>query len=280
MSQTGFEPENNRSPSQEVYSVGYGPDVHAWHLQRSAANRAAFFLPYLRPGMSLLDCGCGPGSITIGLAGAVLPGHVMGIDIEPRQVERAMRLASQQRITNLRFAVASVYRLPFPDASFDAAFAHNLLEHLRTLLEVIREMRRVLKPGGIIAVRDPDLAADWFVPPLPLVEAASRLLLKVREHNGSSPYYARHQRRLLLEAGFARSEGFAFAEYQGNAMATAAFANVLIEALCRPETVRVAVEQGWANPETLAGMADAIRSWAEQPDALHALVDCAAIGWV
>ena len=50
-----------------AYSIGYGPDIHRWHMQRTAESRMSFLLPFLRPGMSLLDCGCGPGSITIGL---------------------------------------------------------------------------------------------------------------------------------------------------------------------------------------------------------------------
>src|SRR3712207_6307570 len=88
--------------------------------QRTAANSAAFLLSYLEPGMSLLDCGCGPGSITVGLAVALTPGQVVGLDASPGQLAAAQRLAGQAGVDTLRFEHGSVYALPFPDGSFDA----------------------------------------------------------------------------------------------------------------------------------------------------------------
>jgi ubiquinone/menaquinone biosynthesis C-methylase UbiE len=77
--------------------------------------------------MALLDCGCGVGSITLGLAAAVAPGEVVGVDLQPAQLERARALAAERGATNVRFEAADVYALPFSDASFDAVFAHTLL---------------------------------------------------------------------------------------------------------------------------------------------------------
>ena len=71
--------------------------------------------------MRLLDVGCGPGSITLGLAEAVAPGEVVGVDLQPAQVEQARALAAERGVANVRFEVASAYALPFPDAAFDAA---------------------------------------------------------------------------------------------------------------------------------------------------------------
>jgi ubiquinone/menaquinone biosynthesis C-methylase UbiE len=94
---------------------------------RTAAQEAAFFLPFLRPGMRVLDVGCGPGSITLGLAEVVAPGVVVGIDVDPAQVEQAQALAEARSMKNARFEVADIYRLPFPNGSFDAAFAHTVV---------------------------------------------------------------------------------------------------------------------------------------------------------
>ena len=97
-----------------MYSVGYGPHAHHWHAQRTAAERANFLLPHLRPGMRLLDCGCGPGSITLGLAAVVAPGQVLGFDRERRQVERARSLAANQGKANTCFILGDLCALPFP----------------------------------------------------------------------------------------------------------------------------------------------------------------------
>src|SRR5688572_22257916 len=70
--------------------------------RRTASTSAGFFLHYLRPGMRLLDCGCGPGSITVGLAAAVLPGEAIGLDLQEVQVDRARRIASEQSLSNVR----------------------------------------------------------------------------------------------------------------------------------------------------------------------------------
>ena len=229
MDQTTADNSGGESQERQVYSIGYGPCVHPWHSERTAASRAAFLLPHLQPGMSLLDCGCGPGTITLGLSEAIFPGYVVGIDLDRRQVERARALAGERGAANVHFELADVNKLPYADCSFDITFAHNLLEHLSDPLRALKEMRRVLKPGGLVGVRDPDLSTGFFVPSSPLLEEATRLLLRIREYNGSSPYYARDQRRLLSEAGYARTEGFAFAECQGDADAVRAFADVLIE---------------------------------------------------
>ena len=74
-------------------------------------------MPLLRPGMDLLDLGCGPGSITLGLAQAVWPGEVTGLDQNQEQVELARRAAVENRALNARFVTGNALALPFPDSS-------------------------------------------------------------------------------------------------------------------------------------------------------------------
>jgi len=230
--------------------------------------------------MRLLDGGCGPGSITVGLARIVAPGQTIGVDLEPRQIERARLVAAWEGATNLSFAVANIYALPFADATFDVVFAHTVLEHLSDPGRVLRELRRVLTPGGVVGVRDPDYGAGVWEPTTSLLAEVSHLLLRIREHHGGSPCYARHQRQLLREAGFVRVQAYTFAECQGSAAATRAFAELIAEVLHDPATIEVAVEQGWADRRTIDAMTAEVRAWGERSDAFRAILDCAAVGWV
>jgi ubiquinone/menaquinone biosynthesis C-methylase UbiE len=114
--------------------------------------------------MSLLDCGCGAGSMTLELAARVAPGHVVGLDLETRVLEQARASAAAQGMDNVRFEQGDVYALPFTDGSFDALFSHALISHLGEPARALAEMRRVLKPGGIAAVVEND-AYTWITSP-------------------------------------------------------------------------------------------------------------------
>src|SRR5438105_3240200 len=154
------------------------------HARRTAAHNAAFFLPHLKRGMKLLDVGCGPGSITIGLAEAVAPAETIGIDASPDAIEEARALAASKQCTNVRFEVADVYALPFEDATFDAAFSHAVMQHLHDPVAALREIRRVLKPGAIIAIADADHDGSILAPADPLLDASLQLLAEIRARNG------------------------------------------------------------------------------------------------
>ncbi|HYO91564.1 MAG TPA: class I SAM-dependent methyltransferase, partial [Pyrinomonadaceae bacterium] len=113
----------------DEYTPGYEEWTRSWMQKRTALSHAGFLLPHLNQRARLLDCGCGPGSITLSLAELLKGGEVIGIDIEPGQVEEARADAARRDATNARFSVADVYALPFQDASFDVVFAHALLMH-------------------------------------------------------------------------------------------------------------------------------------------------------
>jgi ubiquinone/menaquinone biosynthesis C-methylase UbiE len=100
MTKEGQSQPDNSLTRQRAYAPGYSPATIIHYASRTAVQQATFFLPHLRPGMSLLDCSCGPGTITIGLAQAVAPGQVVGIDIEPNLIERAGVLSGEQGISS------------------------------------------------------------------------------------------------------------------------------------------------------------------------------------
>ena len=185
----------------DTYVPGYSAPVVALKAERNAETHAGFFLPQLRPGWHVLDAGCGPGTITLGLAQAVQPGQVTGIDIEDSQFSSAREQAEREGL-NVHFRTASVYELPFADGSFDAVFSHALLEHLSDPPAALAELRRVLKPGGSIGVRAGDLGGI-------LIDSASEgpaqafaaYLAKQKEYS-KDPNVGRKLGRLLRKAGF------------------------------------------------------------------------------
>jgi ubiquinone/menaquinone biosynthesis C-methylase UbiE len=232
----------NTATLVESYSQRANPIFEAELAQRTAAKEGAFFLPYLRPGMHLLDLGCGPGSITLGLAEAVAPGEVVGVDLQPSQVAQAEELSAARGVMNVRFEIADVYRLPFPDGSFDAVFAHVVLMHLREPVRALAEMRRVLRPGGIVGVRDCDWGGRIHAPTTPLLEQWFGLTVRIRQRNGGDPFMGRHHRRLLLNAGFARAEASVSVCTAGTPEQTrhcAAFLKARCKVLRRPRWRRV-----------------------------------------
>src|SRR6516225_8628807 len=269
-------PGTTSRPADEVYTQRDCPAFEAFMAARTASQEAAFFLPHLRSGMRVLDAGCGPGSITLGLAQVVYPGEVIGVDLQTAQVEDARELAAERGIGNARFETADLYGLPFPDRAFDAVFSHGVVMHLREPLRAIAEMRRVLKQGGFVGLRDPYVAAGFVSPATPLIERFGALLIRVREHNGSHPLIGAQYRGLLREAGFARSEATASVEYAGSLEATRRFAAWRKAQL--GGLARTALAQRWADHATIDAMAADFDAWAERPDAFSATMWCEAIG--
>jgi len=261
-----------------VYSQHANLAFEAALATRTASKQAAFLLPYLHPGLQVLDVGCGPGSVTLDLGQLVAPGQVVGIDIQPAQVEQAQAQASIRGATNVRFEVADIYALPFPDGAFDVAFVHAVLMHLREPVQALVELRRVLRPNGLVGVRDPDWGARLHAPTTPLLEQWRAIAVRVRQHNGGDPFMGRHHRRLLLEAGFARTEARASVESVGTreeVLRHAAFLKAQWQGFAR-----TALVEGWVDQVTVDTVASEIDAWALRPEAFAVSTYCEAIGWV
>lgn len=187
----------------EVYTHGHHESVLRSHKWRTAENSAAYLLPHLAPDAKVLDVGCGPGTITADLASRVPQGHVTGIDAAQEIIEQARAEAGGPTGStgNLSYAVGDVYALDFPDDSFDVVHAHQVLQHLGDPVRALREMRRVTKPGGLIAARDVDYGAmDWY-PDSPALDEWQQLYLAVARGNGGDPRAGRRLHVWAREAG-------------------------------------------------------------------------------
>jgi ubiquinone/menaquinone biosynthesis C-methylase UbiE len=247
------------------------------HARRTAGANAAFFLPHLRAGMRLLDCGCGPGSITAGLAEAVAPGAAIGIDASRAAIDAARLVQTDG--ANLRFAIADAFTLPFPDATFDAVFAHALLQHLPDPLAALREMRRVLEPGGVIGVADADHDGSIIAPHDPLLERSMQLLRDVRERSGGGdPRIGKQLRALLHEAGFVRAAASVTAASDGSDAVTGRTGEWQARYLESPVGGR-AIALGLTTDDDLRSMVAAWRAWGAHPGAFWARFWCEAVAF-
>src|SRR4029434_10291309 len=171
----------------ETYTHGHAPATVRQHGRRTAEEAAAFLLPSLRPGMRLLDVGCGPGSITRGLAQRLAPGEVVGLDLSRETLAAAREDAAARGLTNLTYAAGSVYELPFRDQSFDAVYAHQVSQHLREPAAALREMLRVLRPGGLVGIRDVDWGTVSYWPLDPRIDHFIEVHFKTWYRNGGEP---------------------------------------------------------------------------------------------
>lgn len=254
---------------------------HGYVAHRDAATFLPFLLPHLRPGLSILDVGCGVGAIALDLAATAQPARIMGVDPDAAQIALARKSARQRGVGNVNFEVGSAYEIPVPDSSFDVVYANAVVFYLREPVRALAEMRRVLRPGGIAAVSDDDLSTIVFSPDLPELRRAASLFERAVAHEGGNTRYSQHLRGLMLDAGFARSEGFACApEVYGNAEATRWFADFLIGLLSAPTVAETAVNEGWATQTELDSVVAVLNSWAPRADAFAAWLYCAALGWV
>lgn len=182
-----------------MYTHGHHESVLRSHRWRTAANSAAYLLPYLRPGLSLLDIGCGPGTITAGLAGLVAPGEVVAAEISAEALELARQTI---KAPNVSFATADVLALDFLGESFDVVHAHQVLQHVGDPIQALREMKRVCKAGGLVAARDSDYAGFAWYPTNDALDEWLELYRRIARGNGGEPDAGRHLLKWARAAGF------------------------------------------------------------------------------
>ena len=270
--------DNNKADQEYVY----GEDsimTLKMHSSRTAETHARWFLPYLKPGMKLLDCGCGSGSITVGLAKLIEPGQVTGVDISALEIERAKDRAVKNKITNIHFEVADIYQLDFTDNSFDAIFSHNVLEHIADPSRVLREMHRVLKSGGVIGIRDIDLGGNLSAPENELFDKALVIWGGVIRNTGGNPQLGRHLGRLLHEAGFVVVKMSASYEVYGDPKSYKNYSQIIADRFAEPDFIEQVTGCGLATIEEMVAIRKAILDSQMLPGAFTAVSHCEAIGW-
>ena len=252
-------------------------DVQDSYTGRDIEVEAGFILPYLKSGMSLLDCGCGPGAITFGLADAVAPGRVVGADIEPAMVEQATRLAAENGTPNVEFTVGDIYDLPFEDGDFDIVFSHSVTEHLSDPVRALRELHRVVKPGGLAGIVKTDWTFPFIVPESEGFSKFFELFEGGFNRIGGSLNRGRYLGTYMREAGF---EVIEVSNQVSNSFgeATVPTAERFITWLNNIPLFRESLELGITTEAELESVRAGMREWAAHPDAYFSLSGVRAIG--
>jgi ubiquinone/menaquinone biosynthesis C-methylase UbiE len=254
-----------------------------WNARRALASSAAFFEPYLQPGLRLLDVGCGPGSLTVDFAETLAPGEVVGLDSDPRVLDRARTVAQERGDpVNLSFQLGDVYDLPYPSDSFDAVWTSSLMQWLDQPTKALREIYRVLKPGGLYATRDRDRTGDLF-------GNANRLLLRAlnlhywqnERQTGGRFRRGSGMRALMLKAGFQQIvTGASYENHSGpeGARFIVGLYDRALRADIRPRAVNFIKAQGWADDAQLAQMLQAWETWAQDPRSFYSICRVEHVG--
>jgi ubiquinone/menaquinone biosynthesis C-methylase UbiE len=271
----------SESASQkEAYSVGYEAATAAFFRARRASTHAAFFLPHLRTGTRLLDAGCGPGTMTIDFAAVIAPTEVVGVDVQQSQIDLARRQATERGVSNARFEVANLYALPFSNESFDAVFLHGVLEHIQDPVSALREVRRVLKGGGVVGARHADFGGFIIEPAPGPLNQFSVLFERLMLHNGTHPRAGRHQVRWLRESGFSRIEASASYDCWTKTSEETGQNAAFLASLVRNSSFSAQLlEAGLTDRATLELLSQQFNEWGRNPDAFAAEAWGEAVAW-
>jgi SAM-dependent methyltransferase len=269
----------------ERYLHGHSSAVLKAHSVRTVENSFGYGLDLLRPGTDVLDLGCGPGSITVGIAELVAPGRVLAVDSDAGVLVAAESAARAAGTESIEFAVMDAYALEVPDGTFDLVHAHQVLQHLADPVAALREMARVTRPCGIVAARDTDYAGWTWYPANPGLDRWLALYRDLAHASGGEPDAGRHLLSWAHAAGLsdvrATSSTWTYAAGDGAEW----WGGLWAERVLDSGFAERALATGAASQAALEELSRAWLEWAHHPDAwlviphgeILATVECGTI---
>jgi ubiquinone/menaquinone biosynthesis C-methylase UbiE len=263
--------------TESTYTVGHKEGPLAYLRFRTAERSCGFFRHHIGSASRILDCGCGPGSITVGLAQWAPDGQTVGIDIGAEQLEGARARARDLGVTNVAFRQEDIFDLPFEDDSFDVVFSQTVLYHIPDPGKALAEVKRVLRPGGLVALRDAINASLVIWPDEPLIRDNARVVRLGALRSGGNPDVGLELGTLLHSAGFDDvffTLGF---EQPERPEERAAYFSA-VAAFVEGDLATLAVSEGWSTAERVSQGAARCRDLAKVPGSIWALPFGQAIG--
>ena len=253
------------------YTMGFSDEAMAAVLRNTAEVNAAHLLPHLRPGQRALDFGCGPGTVSAGLAKAIAPGILHGVDMEESQVEMARSVAAYYQRDNAVFHVGDAAHLPFADDYFDVAHGHNVLMHVPDTQAVLGEVMRVLKPGGIIACREMICASSFTYPDFGVIGKAWEMFEDLIATDDGHPQIGRELKGELAAAGFVNARISASFDTYSTPEDIAFIHEFANRWFLSPDVTETAIRYGAGTEDLSEAIRAAYDRWQDHPAALCAL---------
>jgi ubiquinone/menaquinone biosynthesis C-methylase UbiE len=263
----------------DTYLHGHHDSVLRSHRWRTAQNSAGYLIARLPPAADILDVGCGPGTITADLAALTTEGRVIGVDASGDVLAEARRAAHGRGVTNVSFETGDVYTLAFGDESFDVVHAHQLLQHLSDPVAALTEMRRVCRPGGLVAARDSDYGGMIWYPEVEDLTEWLALYRRVARAIGGEPDAGRRLLSWARSAGFARIEPSASTWCYTSPPDRAWWGRLWADRLTKSSFGERALGYGLATKQDLDRLASAWLTWTECDDGWFLIPHGEILGW-
>jgi SAM-dependent methyltransferase len=249
-----------------AYTHGHADSVLRSHRTRTAANSAGYLLPHLRAGQRLLDVGSGPGTITADLAALIAPGRVVALETSEEILDLTRGELAARQCDNVDFLVGDVHALDLPDDSFDVVHAHQVLQHVADPVQALREMVRVCRPGGVVAVRDGDYGAFTWFPASSRLDRWLALYSAAARANGGEPDAGRRLLSWAHAAGCEQVEATSSTWTYSHPAARAEWAYAWADRITVSAIADQLVNASLASRAELEEIAAGWREWAGEPD--------------
>ena len=253
------------------YTLGFGEAIVERWKRHTVDSHASHLIPYLEPGLRVLDFGCGPGTISVGLAKAVEPGELHGIDMEASQIDIARSVAEAGGYDNATFHVGDVTDLPFEDGFFDLAHGHAIFTHVPDTQAAMAEVKRVLKPGCIISCRESIFRYSFQAPSFEVLDIGWIMFSELIAVADGHPDFGKDVKRHLVEAGFTDINTSASFNHYCTAEDIASLYTAIEGWFLSPDTVKAALAYGVADQVHFDRYRDALDRWKEHPGAFGAI---------
>lgn len=255
-----------------TYTHGYHSSVLRSHNNRTVENSAGYLLTELSAGQSLLDVGSGVGTITADFAKRLAPSRVTALEATEQSLALTRNEIKRQGLDNVDFVVGDVHALTFPENSFDIVHAHQVLQHVADPIQALREMKRVCKPGGIVAARDADYAGFIWFPQLPELDEWMAWYQQAARVNGGEPNAGRHLLSWAQQAELTGITSTSSTWCLSTPEARHWWGNMWADRILKSKIAEQLLEQNTASQNDLERISKAWRHWASTKDGWLSIV--------